>query len=111
MQPCKISLEDELLVIEQPLLGSVRSPKVPRTLFLQACMAHEGINANELFDQIQQYNTIALVNLMRALEGLDEPVAKQLRTGCLDQLASLSHHFGQRDDLLKASEPTSSSAA
>ena len=74
-------------------------------------MAHEGINANELFDQIQQFNTLALVNLLRALEGLEEPVAQQLRNGCLDQLAALSHHFGQRDDLLETSESSSSSAA
>ena len=111
MQPCKISLDADRLVIEQPLLGSMRSPKVPRTLFLQACMAHQGVNANELFDQIQQYNTIALVNLLRALEGLEEPVAQQLRKGCLDQLAALSYHFGQRDDLLNASETPSTSAA
>jgi len=104
LQPCKISFEDERMVIQQPLLGSIRSPKVPRTLFLQACQAHKGINANELFDQIHQYNTIGLVNLLRALEDLEEPIAKQLRNVCLDQLAALSHHFGQRDDLLNSSE-------
>lgn len=104
MKPCKISLNDDRLEIERPLLGSLRSPKVPRTLFVQACMAHKGINANELFDQIHQYNTIVLVNLLRALEDLEEPVAKQLRNGCLNQLAALSYHFGQRDDLIDASQ-------
>ena len=111
LQPCKISIDNERLVIEQPLLGALRTPKLPRTLFIQACLAHEGINANELFDQIQQYNTIALVNLLRELEDLEEPMAKQLRTGCLDQLAALSHHFGQRDDLLSGSKTPSSIAA
>ena len=99
-QPCKVELIDERLVIDQPLLGAMRSPRMPRTIFIQACAAHDGINANELFDQIQQYNTIALVNLLRALEDNGEPVAKQLKTACLDQLLTLSHHIGQRDDLL-----------
>ena len=42
---------------------------------------------------------------------VQQPVAQQLRNGCLDQLAALSYHFGQRDDLLNASETPSTSAA
>ena len=100
-KPCKIELTDEQLEVIQPLLGSPRAPKIPRTIFIQACEAHDGINANELFDQIQKLNTTAMVNLLRALEGNEESVAKQLRKSCLDQLESLSYHIGQRDDLLK----------
>ena len=99
-KPCKIELVNDQLVVIQPLLGSLNAPKLPRTLFNQACASHTDVNANQLFDQIQQFNTIALVNLMRSLEEHDEPVAKQLRTGCLNQLTALSHHIGQRDDLL-----------
>ena len=101
-QPCKIEIVNEQLVVTQPLLGSARAPKIPRTLFIQACAGHQNINANELYDQIQQFNTIAMVNILQSLEDNNEPVAKQLRTGCLDQLTALSSHIGQRDDILNS---------
>ena len=68
---------------------------------LQACQGIEGVEANELFEQIQQRNTLALVNLLREFQGIESDVASRLRNGCLDQLAALSHQFGKRDDLLQ----------
>ena len=100
MQPCKVSFQDDRLIVQQPLLGSLRSPKMPRTLFLQACKEVEGINASELFDQIQQSNTIALVKIVRELQDVEGEIAANLRFSCLDQLAAQSHCFGQRDDIL-----------
>ena len=73
---------------------------MPRTLFIQACRNIEGIDANELFDQLHQRNTQSLVQLMRVLDSVEGDVAQRLRTGCLDQLEALSNHIGQRDDIL-----------
>ena len=101
LQPCKVELKEGRLVVQQPLLGASKTPKMPRTLFLQACQGIEGVEANELFEQIQQRNTLALVNLLRELQGVEGDVASKLRNGCLDQLAALSHQFGKRDDLLE----------
>lgn len=101
MQPCEATFQNDRFVVEQPLLGSVRSPRMPRTLFLKACQEAEGINANELFDQIQQFNTIALITIIRELEGIEGEVASLLRTSCMDQLAVQSHYFGVRDDMLE----------
>ena len=103
LQPCKVEMKEGRLVIQQPLLGAAKTPKLPRTLFLQACQGIAGIEPNELFDQIQQRNTLALVNLLRDLQGVEGDVASRLRSGCLDQLAALSHHYGKRDDLLNKS--------
>ena len=100
LQPCGIELKDDTVLIKQPLLASTTSPKMPRTLLIQACQNLEGIDASELFDQIHQRNTQALVQILRELQGLEGNVAQLLRTGCLDQLAALSHHYGQRNDLL-----------
>ena len=100
MQPCKATFQNDRFVVEQPLLGSVRSPRMPRTLFLKACQEAEGINANELFDQIQQFNTIALITIIRELENIEGEVASLLRICCMDQLAVQSHYFGVRDDML-----------
>ena len=107
MKPCSIELKEDVVVLQQPLLASSMRPKMPRTLFIQACRNIEGIDANELFDQIHQRNTQALVQLMRELDGVEGDIAQRLRTGCLDQLAALSEHIGQRDDILnnQAAQP------
>lgn len=104
LQPCKIEKKEDRVIIRQPLLGSSRSPKLPRTLFIQACRAVEDIkDANELFDQVHQRNTIVLINILRNLDQVEGDTAQQLRTGCLDQLMALSQHFGVREDLLNQS--------
>ena len=100
MQPCKVTFEKDRFIVQQPLLGSLQTPKLPRTLFIQACKDAEGINANELFDQIHQFNKIALIKIIRELQNIDGEVASLLKTGCLDQLIAQSHYFGVRDDML-----------
>ena len=107
MKPCGIEMKDDLTIFQQPLLASKMMPKMPRTLFIQACRKIEGIDADELFEVIHQRNTQALVQLMRELDGVEGDVAKQLRTGCLDQLAALSEHIGKRDDILNGQEQES----
>ena len=110
MQPCNASFIDDRLLIEKPLLGSLHSPKLPRTIFLNSCQNLEGIDGLELFDQIQQSNTIIFVNLIRELQNVEGDVAKQLSVGCLDQLAAQSHYFGVRDDLINEVDVLSESS-
>ena len=101
-KPCLIEKKDDRLVVKQPLLGSANTPKLPKTLFIQACNTLEEINidAVQLFEQIHQRNTAILVNLINELNELEGAVAKKLQKGCLDQLLSLSMYYGQRDDIL-----------
>ena len=101
MQPCKATFQNDRFVVEQPLLGSVRSPRMPRTLFLKACNGAEGIDANELFDQIHQSNIIALATIIRELENSESEAASLLRRSCIDQLVAQSHSFGVRNDELE----------
>lgn len=105
-KPCEIEKEDDRLIIKQPLLGSANSPKLPKTLFIQACNTLEGIDVDavQLFEQIHQRNTAVLVNVLKELNDLDGEVADKLRNGCLNQLLALSMHFGQRDDILNANQ-------
>jgi len=109
MKPCNIQINENNLILNHPLLASSTSPKMPRTLFIKACQSIDGIDANELFDQLHQRNTQILVQLLRTLQDIDGSVSEQIRFGCLDQLTALSHHVGQRDDLLeeKINEPKS----
>ena len=98
--PPTVELKDERLIIQQPLLGSAKSPKMPKTLLIQACMNIEGVDAGELFDQIIQRNMITYINLIRDLKSCDGYVENLLRDCCLDQIFALTQNFGQRDDLL-----------
>ena len=110
LQPCAVEIKDDRVILRQPLLASSNSPKLPRTLFIKACRNLEGINPNELFEQIHQRNTQALVHMLRELQSLEGDIAYRLRTACLDQLIALSHHFGQRDDLLAEESATPEAA-
>ena len=105
MKPCEIQINGDRLILQQPLLAASTSPKMPRTLFIKACQTVEGIDANELFDQIHQRNTQILVQIIRTLQEVEGDVAQKIRCGCLDQLTALSHHIGQRDDLLNQTNP------
>ena len=109
-QPCKVDQQNDSLIIKQPLLGSSAAPKLPRTLLIQACKEIEGVDANELYDLIQQRNMLILVNLLRQLDGVDTETAGLLRTGCLNQIVALSQHYGQRNDLLNRAEESSASS-
>ena len=109
-QPCKVDQQNDSLIIKQPLLGSSAAPKLPRTLLIQACKEIEGVDANELYDLIQQRNMLILVNLLRQLDGVNTETAGLLRTGCLNQIVALSQHYGQRNDLLNRAEESSASS-
>ena len=106
LQPCKVELRNDRIVLQQPLLASNSYPKLPRTLVIKALKNIEGIEPNELFEQIHQGNTQVLVQLLRGLDNVRGEVAQRLRTGCLDQLAALSHHYGQRNDLISENATT-----
>ena len=110
LQPCEVQIKEDRVILVQPLLASTSSPKMPRTLFIKACRAIDGVDPNELFDQIHQRNTQILVQLLRNLQGVEGDIAERLLAACLDQLAALSHHFGQRDDLLAADPPAAQAA-
>ena len=101
-QPTGIDQQEGRLLVNQPLLGFRKGPKLPKSLFLMACKGLNNVEPAELFEQIQQANTLALVGLLRQLEGVVGATAGQLRNGCLDQLDALSHHAGHRQDLTKA---------
>ena len=98
--PPKVEIENDRLIIQQPLLGSTRSPKIPKTLLIQSCMNIEGVDGGELFEQIIQRNMVTYINLIRELKTTDGYAENLLRNCCLDQLFALSQHYGQRDDIL-----------
>nr|WP_115094577.1 hypothetical protein [Synechococcus sp. UW106] len=105
-----VQIKGDTMVVEQPLLASTNSPKIPRTLFVKAFQKFNGVDANELFDQIHQRNSRVFIQLIRLLNTVEGDTSENLRTACLDQLLALSHRIGQRDDLLDQAAPTPEAA-
>ena len=98
-QPTGLEQQENQLIVQQPLLGFLKGPKIPKSLFLLACKGLEKVDPAELFEQIHQANTLELVDLLHQLEDVVGETAGKLRNGCFDQLDALSHHAGTRPDL------------
>ena len=98
-QPPSTRCNGDRLVIHQPLLGAQDYPRLPKRLFLDACEGIKNIDGSELFEQIHQVNTLALLNLLKLLLPLAGETAQLLSDGCLNQLEANSHHFGCRPGL------------
>ena len=106
-QPPKIRTKNEIIIIQEPLLGHENFPRLPKTLFRQAAEKIKGLNATELFEQIHKANSLKLLKILRELEGVAGVTAGQLRRGCLDQLVALSHHIGQRPEIASSADRVS----
>ena len=92
--PPECIIQNQIIGIKKPLLGSLKNPGLPRNLFREGCKKLKTINADELFDQIQQKNRILLVNIIRELHLLEGKTIDQLYSACLDQLEIISKHSG-----------------
>ena len=93
-KPCKISTKEYLFVIHNPLLSSIRSPRLPRTLFRKACEKYSSLNADELFDQMHLANRLLLIGIVSDLDELQGNSIESLKNACLDQIEVLSGHIG-----------------
>lgn len=96
MKPVKVASQHNQLIINQPLLGSFTSPKIPRALF-RASLKDFKVEADELFDQIQHLNRMAVIKIIRDLSSTKSSISNQLRIACMDQLAALSCHVGSQN--------------
>ena len=93
---CNIFAKHQLLIVDKPLLSSVRAPKLARTLFRESCKKYSSLNADELFDQIHSTNRLMLINIISDLQMLHGDAANQLKNACLDQIEVLSGHIGAK---------------
>ena len=96
LTPPETLIQNQVIIIRKPLLGSSRNPRLPRSLFKEGCKLLKRVDADELFDQIQQKNKIVLVNIIKELEICDGEISEQLQTACLNQIEILSSYFGNK---------------
>ena len=78
------------------MLGNIQHPQIPRTAFLHAAKTTPIKRLDEVFDMIQHYNLIKLVEFLRISDGLSIPLVTMLRGAAYRQLEALSAHFGSR---------------
>jgi len=83
--------------LDHLLIGSVQYPRLPRGIF-QKTMREGGFSAlEEPFDVIRYVNNLHFLDLLKALDGIDAPIARSLRTMAHHQLHAMAHCYGQRD--------------
>lgn len=92
-----VKINDNEIIIDAVMLGSMDQPRVPRSILRKAFSKIEGVNPDELFDQIVQRNRLALIQLLREIDTLEETTAKLVRTACRDQLIAIGFHIGSRE--------------
>ena len=86
--------KDQKIILTKPLLSSYNRPRMPKKLFRDSCKALEGINSDELFEQIHQKNRLILISLIKSL-GANNTIAENGLKKCfLDQIDILGHYYG-----------------
>lgn len=83
--------------LDHLLIGSVQNPRLPKSIF-QKTMRDGGFSAlEEPFDVIRYVNSLHFLNLLKALEGIELPMAHSLRTMAHHQLHAMSFCYGHRE--------------
>jgi hypothetical protein len=83
--------------LDHLLIGSVQYPRLPRGIF-QKTMREGGFSAlEEPFDVIRYVNNLHFLDLLKALDGIDAPIARSLRTMAHHQLHAMAYCYGHRE--------------
>jgi len=83
--------------LDHLLIGSVQHPRLPRSIFHKT-MHDGGFSAlDEPFEVVRYVNNLHFLDLLKALDGIDVPIAHSLRTMAHHQLHAMSFCYGQRD--------------
>lgn len=87
-------------VLSHVRIGSMGSPRMPRTLFRMALPDWPAAQADEVFERICAANLAMLTDLLMAMQASELPAVQALRQSVLYQLKAMSHCHGIRADLL-----------
>jgi hypothetical protein len=84
------------IVLFCSMLGNRRFPRLPKGTFLHTMQAIGVPNPDQVFDEIQRYNSLKFLELLGLLEDDPSPAAALLRKVVRYQLIGMSHHRGAR---------------
>ena len=91
LKPFKVEIKNNKYVLNNPLLSHTINPKLPRRIFKESLNEYNWANADELFELIHMRNNIALIKILKSIDGVQGAVAQQLTNACLDQMEILRH--------------------
>ena len=93
-RPYPVSIKEDQIFIDRPLLGSQISPRRPRELLRECCKSVNQMDVDELFDKVIAMNRLSIINLLRRLsmQNKNFTLNSQLIDSCLMQLNTLSAH-------------------
>ena len=92
-KPFEIQIRENKYILNNPILSHSINPRLPRKIFRKSLKDHDWVNVDELFEQIHMQNNIALIKILKSLNGVNESVCSQLTNACLDQLEILRHRY------------------
>jgi hypothetical protein len=79
------------------MLGNQKFPRLPKGIFYRLMRDSGYSGFEEAFDLVQHTNRLLFLDLIAAVDGIDLPMARTLRTMALFQLRAMSFCFGVRE--------------
>ena len=78
------------------LIGNAQHPRLPKSIFYKTMRDGGFSGVEEPFEMIRHLNNLHFLNLLKALDGVDLPMARSLRAMALNQLRAISCCYGQQ---------------
>ena len=97
LKPTKIRIKNNVIALYQPLIGSINNPRYPRMLFQKMFKNIDGIDSDELFEQIYTANMNSIISIIRKINTHKNKFLLELEEACLNQLEAISSHYGNKD--------------
>jgi len=99
LKPASINVEQNIITINQPLLGSFDNPKYPKMLFQKTVEQVCGINSDELFEQIYRSNRLELISIIKKTVNIKGDFIIDFQESCFQQLEAISAHIGRKSGI------------
>jgi hypothetical protein len=91
-----LSLRHDEPVLDFLIIGDRRYPRLAKGIFYRLMREAGFSGVEEAFDMIHHVNQLHFLELLKALDGLDQPMARILRKMARHQLSSMSFCYGVR---------------
>jgi hypothetical protein len=93
----RIDKTDGAIALPFLMIGNQKFPRIPKGIFYRLMRDAGYSGFEEAFDLIQHTNRLLFLDLMAAVDGIDLPMARTLRTMAQHQLRAMSFCFGVRE--------------
>jgi hypothetical protein len=96
MRVPELTQENGQAILSYLTIGDSRFPRTPKSIFYRIFEEAGLEEAEEKFETIRHYNSLAFLQLIEALEDVKSPMVRPLREMARFQLQAIAHCFGTR---------------